>query len=119
MKFIWCIICSCRVLFLGKKIFNHNAILEVWILNLKFISKLYFYMISMLRLRKLDSKSRNGKTYNRFQLHVYRRILKISWTQKVSNVRVLDRIQKQPDVLYAIKERKVKYLGHIMRGGKI
>ncbi|CAH2217248.1 jg20683 [Pararge aegeria aegeria] len=48
----------------------------------------------------------------------YRRMLRRmlrSWTQKVSNVRVLQRVARSLELLLIIKKRKVKYLGHVLR----
>jgi hypothetical protein len=46
---------------------------------------------------------------------LYRRILNISWTNRVSILCVLQRIQKEKELLKIIRTRKIKYLGHIMR----
>ncbi|KAI5742443.1 hypothetical protein M8J77_007236 [Diaphorina citri] len=47
----------------------------------------------------------------------YRRMLKISWTEKISNVEVLRRIQKRKfELLTMIKKRKLRYAGHILHG---
>ncbi|XP_045537894.1 uncharacterized protein LOC123721881 [Papilio machaon] len=48
----------------------------------------------------------------------YRRMLRISWIQKVSNVRVLQRVGKNRELLQTIKQRKVAYLGHVLRHEK-
>ena len=46
----------------------------------------------------------------------YRKILRISWIEKVSNEQVLDRIGiTTPKLLQSIKTRKLKYFGHIKR----
>ncbi|CAG9835277.1 unnamed protein product [Diabrotica balteata] len=46
---------------------------------------------------------------------VYRRILKISWTEHVTNNKVIRRINKRMEVLETIKTQKLQYLGHVMR----
>jgi len=43
---------------------------------------------------------------------LYRRI---SWTDLVSNVWVLQRMQKEKELLKTIKTQKLEYLGHIMK----
>ena len=48
----------------------------------------------------------------------YRRILKISWTEHISNEEVLGQLNKDRELLTTIKARKVSYFGHIMRGTK-
>lgn len=51
-----------------------------------------------------------------FEFWVYRRMLNISWVQKVTNVEVLRRMGKSLEVLRTVKERKLQYFGHVMRG---
>lgn len=58
------------------------------------------------------------KRIEAFEMYLYRRILKISWTQRITNIEVLNRMQKQKELLYTIKKRKIQYIGHIMRGDK-
>uniref|UniRef100_A0A8D8QUF3 Endonuclease-reverse transcriptase n=1 Tax=Cacopsylla melanoneura TaxID=428564 RepID=A0A8D8QUF3_9HEMI len=48
--------------------------------------------------------------------YCYRRMLKISWMDKINNSNVLRRMQKnQLELLNTIKERKTKFAGHILR----
>ncbi|KAL1447433.1 hypothetical protein WDU94_013960 [Cyamophila willieti] len=58
------------------------------------------------------------KRIEAFEMYLYRRILKISWMQKIMNVEVLNHMQKEKELLQTIKERKIQYLGHILRGEK-
>lgn len=52
-----------------------------------------------------------------FENWCYRRILRISWREKVRNTEVLRRIGKRSfELLPNIKKRKLAYAGHIMRG---
>jgi hypothetical protein len=53
-----------------------------------------------------------------FEMWCYRRILRISWTDRITNVEVLNRMNTQMIIENKIKERKLLYLGHIMRGEK-
>ena len=53
-----------------------------------------------------------------FELWVYRRILRISWRERVRNTEVLERIGKQTEILHKIKVRKLQYFAHVMRNGK-
>jgi len=45
-------------------------------------------------------------------------MLRISWIQRITNDEVLQRMHKQKELLSIIKERKMQYLGHVMRGDK-
>lgn len=53
-----------------------------------------------------------------FETWVYRRMLRIPWTDRVSNERVLHRMNKDRELLDIIKKRKTAYLGHLMRHSK-
>lgn len=63
-------------------------------------------------------KANTQKFLEAFEMWCYRRMLRISWTQKVSNERVLQRVGKSRDLLLTIKKRKVAYLGHVLRHEK-
>ena len=53
-----------------------------------------------------------------FEMWAYRRILKISWTDRVTNVEVLRRLNKQHEVINNVKKRKLEYFAHVMRNDK-
>ena len=50
-----------------------------------------------------------------FELWGYRRMLKISWTEKVTNKEVLSRMKMKKHLFTIIQIRKLKYFGHINR----
>ncbi|CAG9832062.1 unnamed protein product [Diabrotica balteata] len=58
------------------------------------------------------------KKVEAFEMWAYRRILRISWTEHVTNEEVLRRIGKEREVGISIKKRKLEYLGHVMRHNK-
>lgn len=60
-------------------------------------------------------KADTQKRLEAFEMWCYRRMLRISWTQKVTNVRVLQRVGRSRELLQTIKRRKVGYLGHVLR----
>ncbi|XP_071577336.1 uncharacterized protein [Temnothorax nylanderi] len=51
-----------------------------------------------------------------FKMYLYRRMLRISWVNKITNEEVFSRMQKQKELMLAIRERKTRYIGHLMRG---
>ena len=53
-----------------------------------------------------------------FEMWVYRRMLKISWRDHVSNDDVLTHMQTSLTLLPSIKKRKLTYFGHVMRNEK-
>ena len=53
-----------------------------------------------------------------FKMWLYRRMLRISWVERVTNVEVLRCMKKEREALLTIKKRKLLYMGHVMRGEK-
>lgn len=53
-----------------------------------------------------------------FEMWLLRRMLRISWIERVTNGRVLERAGTDRMLLSAVKCRKVAYLGHVLRGEK-
>src|SRR5207247_1034214 len=55
------------------------------------------------------------KKVNAFEFWYYRRILKISWRDKVKNEQILKRLQKRLHFVEDIMKRKLRYAGHVLR----
>lgn len=53
---------------------------------------------------------------NAFEMWTYRRMLKSSWVDRVTNTEVLRRVGREREVEDTIKGRKLQYFGHVMRG---
>ena len=53
-----------------------------------------------------------------FEMWVYRRLLRISWRDRVRNEDVLARLHTDKTLLTAIKTRKLEYFAHVMRNKK-
>ena len=61
--------------------------------------------------------SKNGeKKITSFEMKCYRKILRISWTERKTNDSVLEQLGvKAPQLLNLIKKQKLSYFGHIKR----
>ena len=46
----------------------------------------------------------------------YRRLLKISWRDKITNEEVLRRVHAQLHFVRDMRKRKLEYAGHVLRG---
>jgi len=55
------------------------------------------------------------KLLETFEMWVWQRMLKISWTEKVTNNKVLVHANETRTILRMIWHRKHKWLGHILR----
>ena len=56
---------------------------------------------------------------NAFEMYIFRRLLRIKWTDHISNVKVLNTMNSKRNLLLSIQKRKLKYFGHITRGNNI
>jgi hypothetical protein len=56
------------------------------------------------------------KKLNAFEMWCYRRLLKISWKDRVKNDKVLKRIKMEYHFMDDMIKRKMKYAGHVLRG---
>ena len=50
-----------------------------------------------------------------FEMWVYRRVLKMPWTEKITNKEVLRRMGTDREIVRQFKTRKLQYLGHLIR----
>jgi len=50
-----------------------------------------------------------------FEMWTWRRMLKISWVDKVSNAEVLQKVQENKSILDTVQYRKFRRIGHILR----
>jgi hypothetical protein len=50
-----------------------------------------------------------------FEMWCWRKMEKISWTDRVRNEEVLNRVKEERTILHTIKRRKATWIGHILR----
>lgn len=77
--------------------------------------KCYVFPVLLYGVESWTLTEASCKKLEAFEMWLYRRILKIPWTEHVTNKDVLERIGKEKELLLTIKSRKLEYLGHIMR----
>ena len=59
---------------------------------------------------------KDEKKITSFEMKCYRKILRISWTERKTNASVLEQLGvKAPQLLNLIKKQKLSYFGHIKR----
>jgi len=55
------------------------------------------------------------KRIETFEMWTYRKLLKISWVERITNQEVLLRLHKTTELVITTKQRKLEHFGHIMR----
>ena len=78
--------------------------------------KCYVWSILLYGLEAWTLKVSTMNKIEAFEMWCYRRILKIPWTDRVTNEDVLRSVSKERELLKIIKVRKTSYFGHIIRG---
>jgi len=63
------------------------------------------------QIKNLDA----GSGIEAFEMWIWRKMEKISWTAKVSNSEVLNRVNENRCIISTINERKRRWLGHVLR----
>jgi hypothetical protein len=102
---------------MAKAVFNKKKTLFTSKLELNLRKKLVkcctwsidLYGAETWTFRKVDQKYLES-----FEMWCWRRMEKISWTERVKN-EVLHRVKEERNILLAIKRRKANRIGHILR----
>ena len=59
------------------------------------------------------------KRLEAFEMWVWRRIEKIKWTERMTNMAVLNRIVERRKIIKTIVNRKRNWIGHVLREGGV
>ena len=87
-----------------KHIFNNRQI--NFELRLRFV-KCYIWSALLYGVETWTLKVGHMNKLESFEMWVYRRMLKISWVDHITNMEVLRRVNKERELLTNIKRRKV------------
>jgi hypothetical protein len=60
-------------------------------------------------------RAADQKCLESFENWCWRRMENISWTDRVRNEEVLEKVKGERNILHAVNRRKVKWIGHILR----
>ena len=78
--------------------------------------KACIFLLQSMAARHGPSQRPKRKKITSFEMKCYRKILRISWTERKTNASVLEQLGlKAPQLLNLIKKQKLSYFGHIKR----
>lgn len=100
---------------------NMKKILCCRQLNIKLRVRLLLCYIWPIVMYGCETWTLNEDTTRRlraFEMWCYRRMLRISWTQRVRNETVLQRVHMSRKMIPSVKKRKIEYLGHVLRSDR-
>jgi hypothetical protein len=99
-----------KAAFNKKTLFTRKLDLELRKKLVKcYIWSITLYGAEIWSLRKLDQKYLEN-----FEMWCWRRMEKISWTDRVNNEAVLQRAKEERNILHTIRRRKANWIGHIL-----
>lgn len=82
------------------------------------VVKCYIWPILLYGAETWSLKARTLNRIEAFEMWTLRRLLRVPWTAHATNEEVLRTAGYEREMLNIVKERKVSYLGHILRGDK-
>jgi exonuclease III len=85
----------------------------------KRLAKCFVWSVLLYGAETWTLREHEKKKLEAFEMWMWRRMLKISWKDKVSNVKVLERIGEVRTLLERIRIRKRNWIGHVLRGDNL
>jgi endonuclease/exonuclease/phosphatase family metal-dependent hydrolase len=82
----------------------------------KKIVKTLIWSIALYGAETWTLRDTDIKAIEAFEMWIWRRMLKVSWKDRVTNDEVLERIGENRRIIDTIKRRKKNWIGHILRG---
>ena len=101
---------------MAKAALNKNRALFTGTLDLELRKKLvkcYIWSIALCGAETGTIRAVDQKQLGSFEMWWWRRMEKISWTDRVRNEEVLLRVKEQRNILHEICKRKANWIGHI------
>jgi hypothetical protein len=104
-------------IFVAKATFNKKALFTSKLdLNLKKkLVKCYVWSIALYGAEIWIFWKVDQKYLACFEMWCWRRMEKVSWTDRVRNEEVLHSVKEERNILHTIKRRKANWIGHILR----
>jgi hypothetical protein len=85
-------------------------------LNLrKKLVKCYVWSVALCGAETWTLRKVDRKYLESLEMWCWRRMEKISWTDRVRNEEVLHRVKEERNIVHTIKRRKANWIGHILR----
>ena len=103
---------------MAKAAFDNKMTLFTGTLDLNLRKKLvkcYIWSIALYGAETGTVRAVDKKHLESFELWCWRRMEKISWTDRVRNEEVLLQVNEQRNILHTIRKRKADWIGHILR----
>ena len=84
-------------------------------LKVRFLNRATAFPIAIYGCESWAMTSGDKKSVDAFEMWCYRRLLKVSWTERKTNKWVLEKIGSALMLRKSMSERKMRFFGHIVR----
>jgi len=112
--------CTCEIksrISMAKAAFNKKGALFTGKMDWEFGKKLvkcYIWSVALYGAETGTVGAVDQKQLESFEMWCWRRMEKISWTDRVRNGEVLLRVKEQRDIIHGISKWKGNWIGHIL-----
>lgn len=79
---------------------------------------MHVFLVPLCGVKTWILTQNTAKKFEAFETWVFRLILKISWPDRVINIQVLNKLNRNLELTTTIKRRKMLYFGHVMSYNK-
>ena len=105
---------KCRIA-MAKAAFNEKTNIFTSTLDLNLRKNLVKWSIALCGAETWTVRAVDKKQLESFEMWCWRRMERISWTDRVRNEEVLHQVNEQRNILHAIRKRKANWICHILR----
>ena len=103
----------------AKRAFNEMKCLlknrNLSLLSRKRMVKTYVWAVLLYGCETWTISRNMEKRLEAAEMWMWRRVLNVSWTERVRNERILERMDTERELLKTIRKRQLQFLGHVMR----
>jgi len=79
--------------------------------------KAYIWSVALNGCETWTLREEDKKRVEAFEMWCYRRMMKISWEDRITNEKVLEHVNEKRSILKVIQRRRDKMIGHLLRHG--
>jgi len=63
----------------------------------------------------VDFKKEDIRRLEAFEMWIWRRVMKLSWTENRTNEEVLQTVETEREIMDTLRSRQKRWIGHILR----
>lgn len=85
----------------------------------KRMMKCFVWSVMLCGAETWELRKEDIRRIEAFEMWVYRRMERVSWVDRVSNVEVLGRVSAERELMNRVRRRQRNWIGHVLRGNSL